>query len=85
VAKKTEKKAAPPRKKSGAPKAAAGQKQPASIYTIMLFLSVLAMFLGCIFLALEMKAYDWNRQVPAGLQGSWQAPGISAAAERHLV
>ena len=57
-----------PEKKSST-EAAGSNKQPASIYTVMLFVSVLAIFLGCIFLTLEMKAYDWQRSVPPGLQG----------------
>ena len=66
MAKKTEKKAAAPKKKSGAPKGEGSKKSPAGIYTIMLLLSALALFLGCIFLTLELKAYKWERNVPAG-------------------
>ena len=36
------------------------EKPKANIYTMLLILSFLAIIIGCICLALEMKAYDWN-------------------------
>jgi hypothetical protein len=81
VAKKAKAKDAPRAKSRGA----VSTKEPASIYTMMLFLSALALFLGCIFLFLEMKAYNMTIRVPADAQGSWQVPGISAPADTQLV
>ena len=36
------------------------QKQGMNIYTVMLILSLLAVTMGCIFLAIEMSAYGWD-------------------------
>jgi hypothetical protein len=36
------------------------EKPKANIYTMLLILSLLAIIVGCICLAMEMKAYDWN-------------------------
>ncbi len=35
-------------------------KPPANIYTVMLALSFMAVLIGCIFLSLELGAYDWD-------------------------
>jgi hypothetical protein len=36
------------------------EKQPWNIYSMMLLLALLAIIIGCIFLTLELKAYDWQ-------------------------
>jgi hypothetical protein len=36
------------------------EKQPWNIYSMMLLLSMVAIIIGCIFLTLELKAYDWK-------------------------
>jgi hypothetical protein len=77
VAKKKDAPAKPAKSRPARAKAA-GSKEPASIYTMLLFLSMLAMVLGCIFLFLEMKAYNMQIKVPADAQGSWQAPAIAS-------
>ena len=43
-------------------------KQNANIYTVMLILSFLATFVGCLFLYFEMSAYDMEKSVPAALK-----------------
>ncbi len=54
---------APKAAKAKAPDAARGvvvEKPPANIYTVLLALSFVAVLIGCIFLSLEMAAYDWD-------------------------
>jgi hypothetical protein len=46
------------------------QKQTANIYTMLLVLTFLALVVGCIFLYLEMKAYDMQVRVPPELHVS---------------
>lgn len=70
--KKEKKEKAPKPKKEKAPKApkaakapAAARgivvpKPPANIYTVMLALSFMAVLIGCVFLSLELGAYDWD-------------------------
>lgn len=36
------------------------EKQSFNIYSMMLLLALLAVIIGCIFLTLELKAYDWD-------------------------
>jgi len=40
-------------------------KQSANIYTMLLILSFIFVLIGCLFLFLEMKAYDLTIKVPA--------------------
>ncbi|MEX2186084.1 MAG: hypothetical protein WD875_04785 [Pirellulales bacterium] len=35
-------------------------KQTWNVYSMMLLLALLAIVIGCIFLVLELKAYDWK-------------------------
>jgi hypothetical protein len=54
---------APKAAKAKAPDAARGvvvEKPGANIYTVLLALSFAAVLIGCIFLSLEMSAYDWD-------------------------
>ncbi|MEX2113237.1 MAG: hypothetical protein WD845_08635 [Pirellulales bacterium] len=55
---------APKAAKAKAPPAAARgvvvEKPPANIYTVLLAMSFVAVLIGCIFLSLEMSAYDWD-------------------------
>jgi len=39
-------------------------KHTANIYTMMMILSFLALLLGCVFLSLEMSAYEWKITIP---------------------
>jgi hypothetical protein len=43
-------------------------KQNANIYTVMLILSFIATLIGCLFLFLEMRAYDMEIKVPQNLK-----------------
>jgi hypothetical protein len=43
-------------------------KQQANIYTMMLILSFVATLIACVFLFLEMRAYEMQRKVPADLK-----------------
>jgi hypothetical protein len=36
------------------------EKQSFNVYSMMLLLALLAIIIGCIFLTLELKAYDWD-------------------------
>jgi hypothetical protein len=36
------------------------EKQPWNVYSMMLLLALIAIIIGCIFLTLELKAYDWK-------------------------
>jgi hypothetical protein len=36
------------------------EKPKFSIYTMLLLLSLIAIVIGCVCLAMEMKAYDWD-------------------------
>ena len=36
------------------------QRQGMNVYTVMLILSLIAVTIACIFLAVEMSAYDWD-------------------------
>lgn len=36
------------------------EKQTWNIYSMMLLLALLAIIIGCVFLILELKAYDWD-------------------------
>lgn len=36
------------------------EKQTWNIYSMMMLLSLLAVIIGCIFLVLELKAYEWK-------------------------
>jgi hypothetical protein len=49
-------------------------KQYANVYTVMLILSFLATAIGCLFLYLEMRAYDMQRTVPADLKAPTVVP-----------
>jgi len=48
-------------------------KQSANIYTMLLILSFIFVLIGCLFLFLEMKAYDLTVKVPpdAKAQAFW--------------
>ncbi|MGD9722959.1 MAG: hypothetical protein AB7O59_21295 [Pirellulales bacterium] len=51
------------KKPAAAPEPSRGvvvEKPKANIYTVLLALSLVAVFIGCIFLSLEMAAYDWQ-------------------------
>jgi hypothetical protein len=41
------------------------EKQPWNVYSMMLLLSMIAIIIGCIFLTLELKAYDWKLDAKA--------------------
>lgn len=44
------------------------QKQRANVYTMMLIVSFLCIIVGCLFLYLEMKEYNFQVKVPAAAQ-----------------
>jgi len=52
-------------------------KQSANIYTMLLILSFIFVLIGCLFLFLEMKAYDLTVKVPpdAKAQAFWSPVG----------
>lgn len=54
------------------------EKQTWNAYSMMLLLSLLAIIIGCIFLILELKAYDWKLDAKAAA-----ADRLIAAAARH--
>jgi len=64
-----------------APKASSsrggGSKPPADVYTMFLFMALVAIIVGCVFLFLEIKAYG-----PSPTSG---APGANAGYERTVV
>jgi hypothetical protein len=54
-----------------------------NVYTVMLILSLLAIVIACIFLSMEMAAYDWDYKasdVPAAmlqLEGLSRTSGLA--------
>lgn len=58
------------------------EKQPWNIYSMMLLLALLAIIIGCIFLILELKAYDW--QLDAKVSADRLRGGIEAVAGSFL-
>ena len=57
-------------------------KQNANIYTVMLILSFLATFVGCLFLYFEMSAYDMEKSVPSALKAPTGMPALVAPEEQ---
>lgn len=59
------------------PSSNVNQKQPLSVYTVMLIISTLALLIACILLAMELKEYGdfpyWNTR-EATPSVSWIAP-----------
>ena len=58
-------------------------KQNLNVYTVMLILALMATVIGCLFLFLEMRAYDMQKTVPAELKapaGVVMSPASYAAA-----
>jgi hypothetical protein len=49
-------------------------KQDLNVYTVMLILAFLATMIGCVFLYLEMRAYDMQKTVPADLRAPTTLP-----------
>jgi hypothetical protein len=49
-------------------------KQDLNVYTVMLILAFLATVIGCLFLFLEMRAYDMQKTVPADLRAPAALP-----------
>jgi hypothetical protein len=49
-------------------------KQDLNVYTVMLILAFLATVIGCVFLFLEMRAYDMQKTVPADLRAPASLP-----------
>ena len=59
-----------PSEKADQPRGVFVQRQGMNVYTVMLILSLLAITIGCIFLAMEMAAYEWDYKasdVPAAM------------------
>ena len=57
------------------------QRQGMNVYTVMLILSLIAVTIACIFLAVEMSAYDWDLKasdVPRAALDSVYAPTSTA-------
>jgi hypothetical protein len=57
-------------------------KQNANIYTVLLILSFLATFVGCLFLYFEMSAYDMQKSVPSDLKAPTGMPALLAPEEQ---
>jgi hypothetical protein len=55
-------------------------KQDLNVYTVMLILAFLATVIGCLFLFLEMRAYDMQKTVPADLRAPTSLPSVTASA-----
>ncbi len=53
-------------------------KQTWNVYSMMLLLSMLAILIGCIFLILELKAYEWK--LDAKVDASGRPAAIAAEA-----
>jgi hypothetical protein len=49
-------------------------KQDLNVYTVMLILAFLATVIGCLFLFLEMRAYEMQKTVPADLRAPTTLP-----------
>ncbi len=49
----------PASKSADATRGVVVEKPKTNIYTVLLILSFVAIVIGCVFLSLEMKAYDW--------------------------
>jgi hypothetical protein len=60
-------------------------KQYANVYTVMLILSFLATLIACLFLYLEMRAYDMQKTVPAELKAPTTLPQASLGAQLWAV
>lgn len=58
------------------------EKQPWNIYSMMLLLALLAIIIGCIFLILELKAYDW--QLDAKVSADRLRNGVEAVVSPFL-
>jgi hypothetical protein len=52
-------------------------KQDLNVYTVMLILALLATLIGCLFLFLEMRAYDMQKTVPGDLKAPTGLPTAS--------
>lgn len=50
------------------------KKPRTDVYTIMLILSLLAIILGCVFLALEIKEYEGQPNGPAAMRPTDLSP-----------
>ena len=55
-------------------------KQNLNVYTVMLILAFLATVIGCLFLYLEMCAYDMDKTVPGDLKAPTSVPMASVSA-----
>jgi hypothetical protein len=55
-------------------------KQNLNVYTVMLILAFLATVIGCLFLYLEMRAYDMQKTVPGDLKAPTGVPMASISA-----
>jgi hypothetical protein len=58
-------------------------KQSANIYTMLLILSFIFVLIGCLFLFLEMKAYDLTIKVPPDAKAPTQASWSPASGLRY--
>jgi hypothetical protein len=59
-------------------------KQDLNVYTVMLILAFLATVIGCVFLYLEMRAYDMQKTVPSDLRAPTSLPAGPVAMSRLL-
>jgi hypothetical protein len=59
-------------------------KQYANVYTVMLILAFLATVIACLFLYLEMRAYDMQKTVPADLKAPTTLPQSALGANSWM-
>lgn len=60
------------------------QKQRANVYTVLLVIALVEIMVGCLFLYIEMKSYDFKVKVPPQAMFSYSAPAMVVSPARLI-